>query len=159
MEITDENFWELWMLDDASRSLPYWGVAPSDIDNSKAVVVRSKKSAGGKADGRNMISNGYESDDSYGSMPSLETASDSFEDDDDEYSEESEEESDDDEDSDADSHLQAEDELRKLYRDAMDIAHTNPDYLDPMKKGEGFLTEEERKSNPFLKLLGSLRGQ
>jgi hypothetical protein len=50
-----------------------------------------------------------------------------------------------------------EDELRDLLREAMDTAHESG-FFDTTSPGSGAYAEE-RKSNPFLKLLGSLRGR
>ena len=51
-----------------------------------------------------------------------------------------------------------EDELRDLLREAMDIAHESA-FFDPTNSSpDPDAYAEERKSNPFLKLLGSLRG-
>lgn len=51
-----------------------------------------------------------------------------------------------------------EDELRDLFREAMDVAHESGflDTTDPSPGSDAYA--KERKSNPFLKLLGSLRG-
>ena len=124
-------------------------------------VLSSSK--GGRAGGGKSkplaITNGYESD---GSMPSLQTVSDSsdeadYEEDDDDY------DVDDDDDesvgSDDDYDEEEEDALRELLREAMDVAVASPDFYN--KKGptpEFDALAEDRKDNPFLKLLGSLRG-
>jgi hypothetical protein len=53
-----------------------------------------------------------------------------------------------------------EDEIRELVREAMDVAH-EADWLsgaDLPKEIDPF-EQEDRKGNPFLQLLGSLRGQ
>ncbi|KAI0027822.1 hypothetical protein K488DRAFT_74250 [Vararia minispora EC-137] len=156
-DVADETFWALWMLEDASRRLPYWGVSPSAIDKSKALVLGSKKQPNKSV--RKLLTNGYDSDGSHGSMPSLETASDSFEDEDDQSEEWSDADEEDDNDSDDESAYDsdADEEMRHLFREAMDSAFVNPEYLDHTKKGESFLTDEDRKDNTFIKLLGALR--
>ena len=90
-------------------------------------------------------------------MPGLQSVSNS-----------SEDESDDDIDSESDDggedsdgsgyNTEEEDELRDLLREAMDIAHESA-FFDPTNSSPiPDAYAEERKSNPFLKLLGSLRG-
>lgn len=90
-------------------------------------------------------------------MPELQSASNSSESESDETGTEGE--SDDDEsDGDSDYDTEQEDEMREMLREAMDMAHeagwfdlANPPEINP-------LLQEDRKGNPFLKLLGSLRG-
>lgn len=49
--------------------------------------------------------------------------------------------------------------MKGWFREAMDEAHnTNPDIFDPTKDIEEGLSTDDRKSNPFMKLLGNLRG-
>lgn len=104
-------------------------------------------------------------DDSDGSMPGLQSVSNSSDDDDD-SDEDSDsdddldfDDDDDDEESDESEYdEEQEDELRDMLREAMDAAHEAdwfhntevPVEIDPL--------EDVRKGNPFLKLLGSLRG-
>lgn len=103
------------------------------------------------------ITSGY---DSSGSMPSLQTVSDSSDEDidfeDDEGDSDEEEESDDD---DEEYDEEFEDHIREWIRDAMDIAQADPDFNDPRSAANVFEDmSAEKKDNPFLKLLGSLRG-
>lgn len=100
---------------------------------------------------------GYESADS---MPALQSISNSSEED---YS--SDEESDDDEDWESESEgydEEQEDMLREMLREAMDAAH-EVDWFEAAKKAEQNeldpLKPDEKKGNPFLNLLGSLRGE
>ena len=102
------------------------------------------------------ITNG---DDSDGSMPSLQTVSDSSEgedefDDDGDGDDES-----DGGDSEGDYDTDEEDELRDWLREAMDTAVASSDFYNMKGPAPDFdALAEERKGNPFLKLLGSLRG-
>lgn len=105
-----------------------------------------------------ITSGGNDSDDS---MPELQSVSNSSDEADSDEDSDSDDDSDDDgEDSDDSGYdTEQEDEMREMLREAMDTAHeadwlhsTNvPAEMDP------FL-QEDRKGNPFLKLLGSLRG-
>ena len=112
--------------------------------------------SGGKK--RLAITSGDVSD---GSMPSLQTVSDSSEDtgsmDESEGGEEFGEDESDDEDSDFDEEF--EDHIRDMVREAMDIAQADPDFNDPRAQASVFEDmSADKKDNPFLKLLGSLRG-
>jgi hypothetical protein len=93
-------------------------------------------------------------------MPALQSISNSSEED---YS--SEEESDDEEDWESESEgydEEQEDMLREMLREAMDAAH-EVDWFEAAKKAEQDeldpLKSAERKGNPFMNLLGSLRGK
>ena len=103
------------------------------------------------------ITSGYDSD---CSMPSLQTVSNSSDEDmdfdssDDEDDDEDESDDDDDE---FDEEL--EEEFREWMRDAMDMAQADPDFHDPRSQAKVFEDmAADKKDNPFLKLLGSLRG-
>jgi len=106
------------------------------------------------------ITDGHD-DDGYGSLPELLDVSDSSgENDEDIYVSENddEEESDDEEETDYDS--EDEEHYRTMLRDAMDTAMAIPEFFDPKTPVPEFdALAEERKGNPFLKLLGSLRGE
>lgn len=152
---------ELWQLDDETRRVPHWGV--SEGKAMPLVPYKAGKSQGGKKKKTLTITNGpnggYNSDDS---MPSLETVSDSSEE---EAEEEEESEWSDDyeegsEDDDNESGYDTEEEeyMRDLLREAMDRAHANPDFMDNTKPFTDAQLADERKDNPFIKLLGSLRG-
>ena len=105
------------------------------------------------------IANGP-ADDSSDSMPELQSASNSSE----EVETEDDSDSDDDDPDDKDSEdsgydTEQEDEMREMLREAMDTAH-EADWLHSANVPSGidpFL--QDRKGNPFLKLLGSLRGE
>lgn len=102
------------------------------------------------------ITNG---DDSDGSMPELQSVSNSSDTDSDSDSDSDSDMEYDDDDAESGYNTEEEDELRELLREAMDAAVENdlfqstnvPPEIDPF-------SEEDRKGNPFLKLLGSLRG-
>lgn len=132
--------------------MPYWDPENDDDDEGgppkltgigrKLLAIREK---------------GEESDSDDG-MPPLQDVSDS---DSDDISESDEDSDSDGEDSDFSGYdTDQEDEMRELLREAMDTAvespwytsqKGSPDDVDPL--------EEERQGNPFLKLLGSLRGE
>jgi hypothetical protein len=159
----------LWQLEDVLQRAPQWHAfyipgagkdADSDLDGPSN--TRDKKTPRKK---RLAISNRpANEDDSDGSMPGLQTASSSGEDSDDGFfdSDDNDNDDDDDEDSGYESEYdeEFEDEMREMRREAMDIAATIPEFFDPAKPlpDEFKNLEEERKGNPFLKLLGSLRG-
>lgn len=99
------------------------------------------------------ITNQSESD----SMPELQSVSNTDDDDDDD-----DEDSDDFDDggsSDDDSgyNTEEEDEIREKLREAMDAAH-EADWFDDSAPGIDPFLQDDRKANPFLNLLGSLRG-
>lgn len=106
------------------------------------------------------IMNGSDSGDT--SMPSLQTVSSTSDDGDDYSSGEESEDEDEDEHSDADSEAfdeEEEDRMRDFLREAMDIISADPDYRDPRNEANEFKEMlDEKKGNPFLKLLGNLRG-
>lgn len=100
-------------------------------------------------------------DDGYGSMPGLQSVSDSSGSNDEDFfvsEDDEEEESDDDNETDYDS--EDEEHYRTMLREAMDAAMAIPEFFDPKTTVPEFdALAEERKGNPFLKLLGSLRGE
>ncbi len=124
---------------------------------------KNGKSSGVKPGGPRAITAG-DGNTTDGSMPSLQTVSDSsdeatdfdsdFGDDDDDNDDEgSEDETDSDYDTDD------EDQLREMFREAMDTAAAAPDFYDPRAEAADFdALAEDRQGNPFIKLLGSLRG-
>ena len=95
-------------------------------------------------------------------MPSLQTVSDTSSDDEDYDSDEEEEEEEEEDESDRDSEAydeEEEDRMREFLREAMDIVAADPDYRDPRSKAPDFHEMADGKQdNPFLKLLGNLRG-
>lgn len=127
------------------------------------VKSTGQKRTGGKKKPKKLltITDGRADDDDDGSMPELQTVSDSSgENDEDIFASENdeEEESDDDDESDYDS--EEEEVYRTMLREAMDTAMAVPEFFDPKSTVPEFdALAEERKGNPFLKLLGSLRGK
>ncbi|KZT72233.1 hypothetical protein DAEQUDRAFT_723437 [Daedalea quercina L-15889] len=157
---------ELWQLDEIKQITPQWHAvkAPKgnsaydsdDDDMPKRSLVKSK---GGKKKTPLAITMG-DDDDSDGSMPSLQTVSDSSDEQasDEDYSDYDDE---DDEDEDGSGYdTDEEDMLRDMLREAMDTAMATPDFFDSKGAAPEFdALADERKGNPFLKLLGSLRGR
>ncbi|KAG1878280.1 hypothetical protein F4604DRAFT_1923849 [Suillus subluteus] len=170
----------LWQLDEALRRTPQWSAFyvphfaghDSDSDDAGNLDLIPVKSKGGKKGGGHKrpskkmlaITDGRGDDDSDGSMPELQSVSDSDESDDDmidsdqnfgdedddsdEYGTESEYDSDE------------EEQYRNMLREAMDTAMAIPEFFDAKTEVPEFeAIAEERKGNPFLKLLGSLRGR
>jgi len=140
----------LWQVAEVLKPTPQWHHfiinrrgADSD-DEANGTTTGTKK----------MLAIKNEESDSDDSMPPLQDVSDS--DDSDWYSN-------DDDDDGADSggegtdssgyDTDEEDEIREMLREAMDAAH-EPDW----PYAEGAPDDDVRKGNPFLKLLGSLRG-
>ena len=156
----------VWQLDGALERSPQWhsvympALAEEDEDDDGPPGLVPVKGRGGNKSNKPMlaIKNGAD-DESNDSMPELQTVSDSSEDSSDQES--SDDESDDD-DSDAGYDTDEEDELRDMMKEAMNAAMENPDFFDPRADPKDFQAfneiANERKGNPFLKLLGSLRG-
>ena len=162
---------ELWNLDDRKDRFATWhafytpkadkdsGTA-KDADAPPALVpLAAHGKQGGKSGTKKplAITSGYASD---GSMPSLQTVSDSSDEDIDFDSDEedSDEEYETDEGSDYDEEL--EEELRERLREAMDMAQADPDFHNPRVQAKDFEEMASYKQdNPFVKLLGSLRGK
>lgn len=147
---------QLWGIDDIRNIKPSWHGSPGARKNGgdDTPPAHLNRRNGGKPK-QLAIMNGDESD---GSMPSLQTVSDSSDEDDDgdEY--------DDDEGSESDGSndgydTDEEDELRDMLREAMDTAVASSDFYNMNGPAPEFdALAEDRKGNPFLKLLGSLRG-
>lgn len=163
----------LWRLDEALHRTPQWSsfytpnlrIYDSDSDDEPPSMLRLKgsgqKRPGGNKKPRKLLAimNG-DDDDSYGSLPELlDVSNSSGGDDEDIYvSENDEEEESDDDETDYDS--EDEEHYRTMLRDAMDAAMAIPEFFDPKTPVPEFdALAEERKGNPFLKLLGSLRGE
>ncbi|KAN0091136.1 hypothetical protein V8E55_004702 [Tylopilus felleus] len=166
----------LWQLDEALHRTPQWSSFympnlrnnDSDSDDDLPSIPRLKgpgqKRAGNKKSKKLLaITDGRaDDDDSNGSMPDLQSVSDSSdENDDDLYVSENEEEEEGDEDDDDTAYDSEDEELhRTMLREAMDAAMATPEFFDPKSTVPEFDTlAEERKGNPFLELLGSLRGR
>lgn len=168
----------LWGLERAHHRIPQWHArlnpkekkpTEPDFDDDEPpgmVPFKSKskngKSSGAKPGGPRAITAG-DGNTTDGSMPSLQTVSDSsdeetdFDSDGDDGLEDDDEEEDDDTDTDYDT--DEEDEIRDLLREAMDTAAATPDFFDPRAEAPDFdALAEDRRGNPFIKLLGSLRG-
>jgi hypothetical protein len=151
----------LWQLDDVLYRTPKWHsyfipdvYLDSDSDSPPAMgPVKGKPQRKPLA-----ITSGKYSDEN-DSMPELQSVSNSSDEDSDSDSD-SEGEEDDESDDESGYDTEQEDELRDLRREAMDIASDIPGFFDPRSRiGTEFdALQEERKGNPFLKLLGSLRG-
>ena len=104
------------------------------------------------------ITNGadYEGSDS---MPELQSVSNSSDDDDLENDSSDDDDGEGEGDSDAsDYDEEAEDEIREMLREAMDAAHEADWFESNVSPELDPFAQEDRKGNPFLKLLGSLRG-
>lgn len=155
----------LWQLTEARKRIPRWttlrisrddysDLEDDDTPNRKGLV---KRGAGGKKPVAALMDTAWESDDS---MPGLLDVSNSSEDDDQDdslsdYSDD-EEEDDDDDDSDSEYDEDEKEELKRMHREAQNLANASPEMFEPEGK-EKYATE--RKKNPFLKLLGNLRGR
>jgi len=168
-----EDIDTLWQLDGALDRTPQWHsvympflAEDSDEDNGGPPGLLPLTVKGGKRSGKKRLAiTSGAADDSDDSMPDLQSVSDSSSEtsdndssngDDDDESDEGDNDSDDGYDTDE------EDELREMMREAMNAAMENPDFFDPKADPKDFQAfhelAEERKGNPFLKLLGSLRG-
>jgi hypothetical protein len=160
----------LWQLKDA-RAPPQWHLpfTTSSSPPTKALVLARNQTK------NNLPRRNRGGDDSDGSMPPLTEHSDSsaeynvFNDSDDDDSDSDNNSDDGDEDDGEESEYDAEheDDIRDMLREAMDIAHEADFFgsigLDSgpgLGLGDGMDSRaEERKGNPFLKLLSSLRGE
>ena len=160
--VSGEGIDSLWQLEGAFDYAPQWSaIAPksydgfddsdSDIPNGRSAIVKKKKKP------LAITSGGTDSDDSMPGLQSVSNTSDDDEDDDDDEEEEEEEDSSGDE---SGYNTEEEDEIRELWREAMDVAH-EADYFDASAVQPEIdpFSQEDRKGNPFLKMLGSLRGR
>lgn len=139
--------------------------ADYDSDEPPGLVPfksKNTKNSTAKSGGRLAITDGLD-DDSDGSMPSLQTVSDSSEEESDynsEFEDDDDSEEDSEEEPDSEYDTDDEDQLREMFREAMDTAAATPDFFDPRALAADFdALAQERKGNPFIKLLGSLRGK
>ncbi|KZT10678.1 uncharacterized protein LAESUDRAFT_734491 [Laetiporus sulphureus 93-53] len=156
----------LWHLDDLKDRTPQWHAIyvprdtagfDHDSDDDRGPLVRSGK-PGGKRKAPLAITNG-DGDESAGSMPSLQSVSDSSDEVDFDESDSYDEDEEDEDDGESGYDTDEEDALREMLREAMDTAIAN-EYLDHRNAApDADILAEERKGNPFLKLLGSLRGR
>jgi hypothetical protein len=126
-----------------------------------------KKGGGHKRPSKKMlaITDGRGDDESDGSMPELQSVSDSSDESEDDMIDSDQNFGDEDDDSDeygteSDYDSDEEEQYRNMLREAMDTAMAIPEFFDAKTEVPEFeAIAEERKGNPFLKLLGSLRGR
>lgn len=166
----------LWQLDEAFRRAPQWSsfympslrTYDSDSDGQQPSIPRrngsGQKRTGGKKPKKLLaIKDGRaDDDDSDNSMPELQSVSDSSGENDEDIfvSENDDEEESDDDDDETDYDSEDEEFHRTMLREAMDAAMAIPEFFDPKSTVPEFdALAEERKGNPFLKILGSLRGE
>ena len=164
----------LWRLGEALHRTPQWSSfympslrthgSDSDEEQHSMPLLKStgQKRTGGKRKPKKLLAimDGCADDDGSDSMPPLHSVSDSSDENDEDlfFSEDDEEEESDDEESDYDS--EEEEVYRTMLREAMDTAMAIPEFFDPKSTVPEFdALAEERKGNPFIKLLGSLRGE
>lgn len=171
--MTDVSIDVLWQLDNVSNRKPQWSATyepdltahsydsdSEDFMNSLSKKIHLRKRRTKKAPKKRLaITDGKpEEHDSDGSMPPLQSVSDSSDEPDDSDNTDDPE---DEHESDEETQYDSEDEEinRNLLREAMDTALTIPDFFDPKTNTAEFdALVEEKKENPFMKLLGSLRG-
>lgn len=152
ISISGQRIDELWRLEDILNLKPQWSahaVIPGDSDSDG---FRPRAAKGGKKKPLAITAGNDSSDDS---MPGLQSVSNTSDDDDDDDSDEYS-----DYESSSDGYnTEEEDEIRELYREAMDVAH-EADWFDTSNAPAGVdpFLQEDREGNPFLKILGSLRG-
>lgn len=162
-EVSGKDVDSLWDLTDALAPAPQWhsyyiselkGSDDYDSDTPGLAPLSKGRKKGAKL---LTLTNGNDSDDS---MPELQSVSNSSDESESDYDSDCDNDDDDDSDSDDSGYdTEEEDEMRDMLREAMDTAHEAdwlhsanvPSEIDP------FL-QEDRKGNPFLRLLGSLRG-
>lgn len=156
----------LWQLKGDRDRTPQWHPfdVPVNSDDEEQHPKAIKKQ--GKQRRKLLALKDHTDSDTNGSIPELLSVSDSSEDVTDDNStyggDEKDTEDDHSEAEDSDDsgyNTDQEDELRGMWRDAMDIAH-EADFFNSTNITDQSpnLFAEERKGNPFLKLLGSLRG-
>ncbi|KAG0698134.1 hypothetical protein DFH29DRAFT_991187 [Suillus ampliporus] len=170
----------LWQLDEALRRTPQWSAfyvphlaghdSDSDGDSLGLMPVKNKggrKGGAPKRPSKKMlaITDGHADDESDGSMPELQSVSDSSDESDDDMLDSDQNFGDEDDDSDeyeteSEYDSDEEEQYRNMLREAMDTAMAIPEFFDAKTEVPEFeAMAEERKGNPFLKLLGSLRGR
>jgi hypothetical protein len=142
-------------------------LSDSDSDGEpagKGAVAKRNKNKSKKD--RLAITEAGEDETTDDSMPDLMDVSDSsemeedFDDDEEEESEEDDDGEDDEDDDEYDYDSEDEENLRHLLHNAMDAANTVPGIYDARNDAVDLeALPEDTKNNPFLKLLGSLRGQ
>lgn len=142
--------WHSYYIPDLKQSLDY------DSDNSLGPALFSQ----GKKKGSKFLAitngPGNDSDDSMPELQSVSNSSDEVDSDDDDSEDDNKDEDSDDSGYDT----EQEDEIRDMLREAMDTAH-EADWLHSANVASEIdpFSQEDRKGNPFLRLLGSLRGR
>lgn len=149
----------LWGLNGALEQTPQWYsfYVPNLAENSDSNDEFSRPPESKKKAYKAIT--GGSADDSDGSMPELQSASNSSDEIDTEDDSDFDHYSSSEEVNDDGYNTEEEDEMREMLREAMDTAH-EADWLhsaDVPPEMDPFL-QEDRKNNPFLKLLSSLRG-
>ncbi|KAF9263366.1 hypothetical protein L218DRAFT_959393 [Marasmius fiardii PR-910] len=142
----------LWNITQAIKPTPRWHpFSPSNVEGGSDNDNEQLAPKTGKRPKKVLaITNNDESDDS---MPPLQSVSDTEESEDDSDTDDSDS-GDEVEDDESGYDTDEEDELRELYKEAMDAVHA-VDWNSPTDEPE----TDYREGNPFLKLLGSLRGR
>ncbi|CAA7261735.1 unnamed protein product [Cyclocybe aegerita] len=162
ISVSGQDADSLWGLSDAFNYAPQWssyffpGLAEESDNEDMPRLSSNNKSKKKKP---LAITDGNES---HNSMPGLQSVSNTSDSDDfDEYTDEDDSDEEEEESGSEGYDTEQEDEIRDLLREAMDAAH-EADWLDtsngPPPELDPF-QQEDRKGNPFLKLLGSLRGR
>ncbi|KZT29034.1 hypothetical protein NEOLEDRAFT_1154103 [Neolentinus lepideus HHB14362 ss-1] len=165
--ISGQDIDDLWNLAGEKKRTPRWHAyyMPSlrEDDEGPGTVSRVRAGKGGKKPLALTAGLGA-GDESDSSMPSLQSVSDSEDEeseDEDEYEDESDEYDNDYEtESEEDGYdTDEEEQARELLREAMDYAMRDPEFLNVKSPEAELNLDEDVKGNPFLKLLGSLRGR
>ncbi|KAI5123681.1 hypothetical protein M0805_001709 [Coniferiporia weirii] len=161
---TGKSIDALWQLVDVRERIPHFSIVfvPSDVLDEYGGASKLTHEGGGRS-GKTRMAITANGEDSDGSMPELLDASDSEDensitdgtDTDHSYLFDGDNGSDDGDDEAYDT--DEEDELRKLHREAMNIINEMPEILDLTADNDKYASE--RKKNPFLKLLGNLKGR
>ncbi|KAF7315679.1 hypothetical protein MIND_00083500 [Mycena indigotica] len=142
---TKKDIDSLWRLNEALNRTPQW----------HTIHVPGLKIANeGKPEKKKMLTITEGGEDTDGSMPELQSVSNSSEEDDDDESESEDEEEDDGDETSSEYDEDAADEIRDQVREAMDAAYEGDLFEKPDET-----EEDSSKGNAFLKLLGSLRGR
>ncbi|PCH43414.1 hypothetical protein WOLCODRAFT_138330 [Wolfiporia cocos MD-104 SS10] len=171
--VSGQDIDNLWQVADVKNRTPQWhayympnaskGLDDDDDDDDFPRLFPAKsanRSDTRVKNGKPLAITSSLADDSDSSMPPLQSVSDSSEDEmEDDWGSSDEDDSDD---SEAENGYDTdeEDALRDMLREAMDTMMATPEFFDT-KSDNADLDNlaEERKGNPFIKLLGSLRGR
>ncbi|EMD37569.1 hypothetical protein CERSUDRAFT_114203 [Gelatoporia subvermispora B] len=159
---TGRNIDDLWQVADLRNLAPQWHsysltrYGDGDLDSDSEATPRRRPP---KARKPLALTNGHDHDDGFSSLPDLQEVSNSSDEcsDDEDKSDEGDEEFSEHEASEYDT--DEEDLMRDWAREAMDAVAAVGDLDDDDAQAEFDALTEERKGNPFLKLLGSLRGR